>query len=94
MSEQRISPSIAEYYLSQFATQMRVPTPSLTPEAAAALETYPFPGNVRELIHIIERAVIVSDGEAIQPKHLHFRSSHANGTPYLSSNSRMMKPVR
>ena len=71
-------PLIAEYYLSQFATQMRVPTPSLTPEAAAVLETYPFPGNVRELIHIIERAVIESNGETIQPKHLHFRSSHVD----------------
>ncbi|MYE90290.1 sigma-54-dependent Fis family transcriptional regulator, partial [Candidatus Poribacteria bacterium] len=69
-------PLITEFYLSQFAAQMRVLTPSLTPEATAALETYPFPGNVRELIHIIEHAVIVSDGEAIQPKHLHFRSSH------------------
>ena len=73
-------PSIAEFYLSQFATQMRVPTPSLTPEASAALETYPFPGNVRELIHIIERAVIESNGEDIQPQYLHFRSSHV-GTP-------------
>ena len=73
-------PSIAEYYLSQFATRMKVQTPSLTPEAAAALEAYPFPGNVRELIHIIERAVIESNGETIQPEHLHFRSSHV-GTP-------------
>ena len=73
-------PLIAEYYLSQFATQMRVPTPSLTPEATAALETYPFPGNVRELIHIIERAVLESDGEEIHPKHLHFRPSHV-GVP-------------
>ena len=37
-------PLIAEFYLSQFATQMGVPTPPLTPEASAALETYPFPG--------------------------------------------------
>ncbi len=71
-------PSIAEYYLSQFATQMRVPTPSLTPEAAAALDTYPFPGNVRELIHIIEHAMIESNGETIQSKHLHFRSSRVD----------------
>ena len=52
--------------------------PILTPEATAALETYPFPGNVRELIHIIEHAVIETNGEAIQPKHLHFRSSHVD----------------
>ena len=65
-------PLIAEYYLSQFATQMQVPIPPLTPEATAALETYPFPGNVRELINIIEGAVIVSEGAAIEPKHLRF----------------------
>ena len=71
-------PLIAEYYLSQFATQMQVPIPPLTPEATAALEAYPFPGNVRELIHIIQFAVMVSDGETIQPKHLRFPSAHAD----------------
>ena len=65
-------PIIAEFYLSQCATQLGVPNPSLTPEASAALETYPFPGNVRELIHIIEGAVIVSGGAEIQSKHLSF----------------------
>lgn len=69
---------IAEYYLSEFAAQMGVPIPPLTSEAEAALEGYAFPGNVRELINIIEFAVIVSDGEAIQPKHLRFLSPHTN----------------
>ena len=45
----------AEYYLNAFAAQMGV-TPSLTPEAVAALEGYTFPGNVRELMNIIENA--------------------------------------
>ena len=63
---------IAQYYLSKFAAQMKIPPPPLTPESVAALETYPFPGNVRELIHIIEGAVIVSEGAAIEPKHLRF----------------------
>ena len=71
---------IAEYYLSESAAQLGVPPPSLTPEAAAALEEYAFPGNVRELIHIIEFAVIMGDGEAIQPKHLRFRPPHV-GVP-------------
>ena len=57
---------------------MGISTPSLTPEAAAALEGYAFLGNVRELIHIIEIAVLMSDGAAIQPKHLRFRPPHAN----------------
>ena len=43
-----------------------------------ALEGYAFPGNVRELIHIIEFAVMMSDGEAIQPKHLRFPPAPAD----------------
>lgn len=37
----------------------------LTPEAAALLDNYEFPGNVRELANIIERAVIVSEGRSV-----------------------------
>ena len=72
---------IAEYHLSEFEAQMGGPPPSLTPEAVAALETYAFPGNVRELINIIESALIVSEGAAIQPKHLRFRSPDADALP-------------
>ena len=68
---------IAEYYLSEFAAEMRVPNPSLAPETMEALETYDFPGNVRELMNIIENALIVSEGAAIQPEHLRFWSPDA-----------------
>ena len=68
---------IAEYWLNKFAAQMGVLVPSLTPEAVAALEIYDFPGNVRELMNIVENALIVSEGAAIQPKHLRFRSPDA-----------------
>lgn len=69
---------IAEYYLNEFTSQGGVSTPSLTPEAVAALEGYTFPGNVRELMNIIENALIVSEGAAIQPKHLRFRFPDAD----------------
>ena len=69
---------IAKFYLSQFVAQMGEPTPPLTPEALTALETYPFPGNVRELIQMIEGAVIVSEGAAIEPKHLRFEPPHVD----------------
>jgi len=42
----------------------------LTPEAEKELLRYNFPGNVRELEHIIERAIIFSEGDLIQPKDL------------------------
>jgi DNA-binding NtrC family response regulator len=65
-------PLLAEHFLKMFATEMGVAKPDLSQEALAALEAYHFPGNVRELKHIIEGALIKSGGSAIQPKHLHF----------------------
>ena len=63
---------LTEYSLSELAVQMEVPTPELTPKAVEALEGYAFPGNVRELRNIIEHALIVSEGAAIQREHLRF----------------------
>lgn len=60
---------------------MGLPILSLSPEAVAALETYPFPGNVRELINIIQSAMIASEGAAIQLKHLRFQSPDADVLP-------------
>ncbi len=67
---------LTEYSLSELAVQMEVPTPELTPKAVEALERYTFPGNVRELRNVIEHALIVSEGAAIQPEHLRFLFSH------------------
>jgi len=55
-----------------FAIEMAIETPTLSDEALSALMDYAFPGNIRELKNIIERALIESGGSEIQPKHLHF----------------------
>ena len=68
-------PLLANHFLGMFAAEMNVEQPNLTPEALMALEAYHFPGNVRELKHIIEGALIRSRGEAVQPVHLHFFES-------------------
>jgi Nif-specific regulatory protein len=41
--------------------------PRLSPTAIARLEAYPWPGNVRELANAIERALIFSQADVIQP---------------------------
>jgi len=43
---------------------------ALSPQAMARLEEHGFPGNIRELRNILERGVILVDGELIQPEHL------------------------
>jgi DNA-binding NtrC family response regulator len=43
---------------------------TISPEALEALRAYDWPGNVRELRNVIERALVLSGGEAIEPHHL------------------------
>ena len=57
---------------------MGVKRPSLTRDALSELESYRFPGNVRELKNIIERALIQSGGGEIRPEHLY---AHAGTSP-------------
>jgi Nif-specific regulatory protein len=44
--------------------------PKISPKAAALLQSYGWPGNIRELRNCIDRAVVLGDGEVIQPEDL------------------------
>ena len=78
-------PALAEHFLAVYRTRARRAVPSISPEAMARLRAYPFPGNVRELEHEIERAVTLAEPEEpIGPEHLSERvrtARPATGTP-------------
>jgi DNA-binding NtrC family response regulator len=63
-------PLLAASFLKRFATEMGLRPPPLSAGALAALRTHRFPGNVRELRNLIERALIESGGAVIEPHHL------------------------
>jgi two-component system, NtrC family, response regulator PilR len=63
-------PLLSAAILKRLAYAMKRRAPSLSPEAAAALEIYPFPGNVRELENILERALAMADEEIIDARDL------------------------
>jgi len=64
-------PLLASHYLKIFAAEMGQSPPAFSRGAAVALQAHDFPGNIRELKNIIERALIESGGETILPEHLH-----------------------
>jgi two-component system response regulator PilR (NtrC family) len=59
-------PMLAEHILARLATEGRSQSLRLSPEALQKLEGYAFPGNVRELENILERAATLCEGQAIQ----------------------------
>jgi transcriptional regulator with PAS, ATPase and Fis domain len=63
-------PILVREFLGDIAARQGRPVPPLEPDAVAALATYRFPGNVRELIHALERAVAVARGGVIRLEHL------------------------
>ena len=81
-------PLLATYFLKMFAAEMGLPAPGLSSAAAAALQSYDFPGNIRELKNIIERALIESGGDTILPEHLHL----LRGRPELPPPARSADP--
>jgi two-component system response regulator AtoC len=60
---------LVQYFLQRFTPSGR-PLPTISPSAWAALSQYSYPGNVRELSHALEHAVVLSGGGEIELRHL------------------------
>jgi DNA-binding NtrC family response regulator len=56
---------LAEYFMHYFGVKVKKQLNSLTDGFVEKLEAYPWPGNIRELKNIIERAVILADGNTL-----------------------------
>ncbi|MFL5341481.1 MAG: sigma-54 interaction domain-containing protein [Gemmataceae bacterium] len=59
-------PDLVRHFLHHFGRRMNKPTVGVSAATLQSLTEYPWPGNVRELENIIERAMIVTAGDALQ----------------------------
>ena len=59
---------LATYFIDQFNREFRKRVRGLSPAATALLDQYQWPGNVRELRNAIERAMLLSDRENLEPQ--------------------------
>ncbi|MBN1465921.1 sigma-54-dependent Fis family transcriptional regulator [candidate division KSB1 bacterium] len=77
-------PLLANYYLDQFASRHGKPVKRISALAMRRLYEYDWPGNIRQLIHVIEQSVVLAEGEKLTIEDLPFElqqtQTSASGT--------------
>ena len=63
-------PLLVEYFIRKYCTSMNRPVITIDTSALKRLEGFPFPGNIRELENMIERAIVVGNGKKISLRDL------------------------
>ncbi len=63
-------PALAMHFLDRFAKENERPSMTLSDASLALLAAYDWPGNVRELENVIERAVVLTEEDVVEPRHL------------------------
>ncbi|PVX29259.1 nitrogen assimilation response regulator NtrX [Sphingomonas pokkalii] len=92
-------PALVEHYVAHYAAERRVPTPEIAADAMVALQSYDWPGNVRQLRNVVERTVILAPGDRIgridvdllPPEVL---GRQGEGTNSMASNAIMGAPLK
>jgi DNA-binding NtrC family response regulator len=82
------TPALVNHFLRRFNRRFRRDVRGITPDALAALTAYDFPGNVRELENLIERAFAMGAREQITLADLPSLTTRSSGAP--SSSTRVL----
>jgi hydrogenase-4 transcriptional activator len=70
-------PLLATAFVQKYSRRFHKPVRQISREALQRLEGYAFPGNVRELENLIERAVVLCDDTTLGPEHFPLSSMRA-----------------
>lgn len=73
-------PMLVDHFIRKYCTSMSRDMVSIEPAALKRLEQYNYPGNVRELENMVERAIVVGNGKEIRLKDLPFVTTASNDT--------------
>ncbi|HJU46338.1 MAG TPA: hypothetical protein VJ647_06105, partial [Chitinophagaceae bacterium] len=61
---------LAKSFMDGFCKENKLGKKTLSPDAQQKLVQYSYPGNVRELRSVMELAVVMADGEVVEPQHI------------------------
>ncbi len=89
-------PLLAGHFLKKYSEEMGKTVKGFAPGAMERLLRYPWPGNVRELENVIERSVVMTDGEMVGSEHLILSKEQEKGeveieVPFTSDGLKELK---
>jgi len=73
-------PLLVDYFINKYCTSMNKPPASIDASALKRLQEFNYPGNIRELENMIERAIVVGDGKRITLKDLPLEKTIVNNS--------------
>jgi len=82
-------PLLAEHFLQKYAREWQMPALVLSPKTLTALCEYSFPGNVRELENILQRAFTMSESDEISIEDLNLPNHQSQSTRIETSSTNM-----
>jgi len=85
---------LAETFLRQICRDLGRQPPLLPPASIVHLEAYGWPGNIRELKNVIERAVLLCEGQMLEPQHMPLERSITESQKLTTSASASAKTGR
>jgi transcriptional regulator with PAS, ATPase and Fis domain len=86
--------TLAEFFLKKYTNKYNKPNLKINQQAHEKLLRYAWPGNIRELQHTIEKAVILSESNIIKPEDLYLRTgSPVNINSSVSTLEEMEKQM-
>ena len=71
-------PALAEYFLDKYSQKYNKPKPTLSEQSVKAMTAYLWPGNIRELSHLMEKVLFVCKDSQIEPTHLNLNGELSN----------------
>jgi DNA-binding NtrC family response regulator len=63
-------PLLVDHFLERFGKSLNKPSITVTPQALDLMMQYNWPGNVREVENVLQRAILISPSASIEPDHL------------------------
>jgi two-component system response regulator AtoC len=81
---------LAEHFLRLYSENNGLPAVGFSEEAILMLQTYSYPGNVRELENMVERAVLMARGRVIMPTHFPPRAGSSNASAPCSMEADLL----